>query len=192
MDPRDGLEVRLAATPGERPACDRREISQRASRSLAVALRIATRSGPVLVQEGVRPSLGLFPVVHGTGDRRLTVPPEDRARLLDLVRPNALTESIALALTMSVIVVLAVTQSLVAGHLLWSMPSRVRAPTPSNRQLSETAEHEPNKADEQHQADQRDARDDALHAARPTPRPGGCEQRGEKVPKEVHGQASAT
>jgi hypothetical protein len=107
LDPLDGLEVRLAATPRERPACDRREISQRASRSLAVALRIATRSGPVLVQESVRPSLGVLPVVHGTGYRRLTVLPEDRARPLDLVRPNPVTKSIAVvALTMSVIVVL--------------------------------------------------------------------------------------
>ena len=67
MDPLDGLEVRVAATLREHPACDGREISQPAARSLTVALKIATRGGPVLVKESVRPRLGVVPGVHGTG-----------------------------------------------------------------------------------------------------------------------------
>jgi hypothetical protein len=80
LDALDGLEVRLAATMGEHPACHGREISQRAGRSLAVALKIATRSGPVLVEEGVRPTLGIMPDVHGTGYRRAAVLAKDPAR----------------------------------------------------------------------------------------------------------------
>jgi hypothetical protein len=78
LDPLDGLEVRLAATLSKHPAGQGPEISQRVSRSLAIALRIATRSGPVLVQESVRPSLGILPVVHGTGYRRVAALAEDR------------------------------------------------------------------------------------------------------------------
>ena len=77
MDPLDGLEVRLAATVGEHPACDGREISQRAIGSLSVAFRIATRTGPVLVEESVRPSLGVLPRVHAMGIGEIAVLAED-------------------------------------------------------------------------------------------------------------------
>ena len=73
MDPLDGLEVRLAATLGEHPTCDGRDISQRAIRSLSVALRIATRSGPVLVEESICPSLGVLPRVHVMGIGEIAV-----------------------------------------------------------------------------------------------------------------------